>query len=443
MKIDRVRIKGYRSLKDVEFRPKAFSVLVGPNNAGKSNVVEAFDFLAEAYGRGIKSALGRRDGFRGVAWRRGEESGSAFSFEVVVSLSAEERSDRYTRRGNGDGGQSVHPGKDAAPRFVVRHSFSLTGERRGVATDFVVETEELEVCEPRGSECVPVLHGHRGSDPSVFEVELAPGVPDGRIDSLLVMPDVLREKNLWMHRVPTRPDDLALESFRYFSPVVDLYLNEMADVRVLAIDPTRARAPGSSSVAGELGREGTNLPTVLNYLETEDPLSWDGVLRAMREVVPELDHIDVDIGYDGRLVLRFAERGIPRPWASPDVSDGTIRSLGLFAALYDPRHPLALIEEPENSLHPWAIRVFVAACREVAERVAGKQVIVTTHSPVVIDYARPEEVFLVWREDGRTTLSPLTERDPKIVTLWSEGSSTVSGLLDSGWLREAVPGGIR
>ena len=45
MHIERVRIQGFRSLYDVTFAPRPLSVLVGPNNGGKSNLVDAFAFL--------------------------------------------------------------------------------------------------------------------------------------------------------------------------------------------------------------------------------------------------------------------------------------------------------------------------------------------------------------------------------------------------------------
>jgi predicted ATPase len=107
----------------------------------------------------------------------------------------------------------------------------------------------------------------------------------------------------------------------------------------------------------------------------------------------------------------------------------------MFCALFDSRSPLTFIEEPENSVHPWIIRVFVDACRSVRD----KQVILTTHSPALINYLRPEEVDVVWRRKGRTKVAPLVELDPQAAKLWESGESSIFDLVDSGWIRETIP----
>jgi hypothetical protein len=83
------------------------------------------------------------------------------------------------------------------------------------------------------------------------------------------------------------------------------------------------------------------------------------------------------------------------------------------------------------------IRNFVTACRAVK----GKQIILTTHSPALINTLTPHEVSVVWRRNGETHVAPLAERDPESVSLWANGSESVFELLDTGWLPEAVPGG--
>ena len=70
MRIESLTISRYRSLYGVSLRPGDLTVVVGPNNAGKTNLVDAVDFLAEAYRFGLEVAVGRKGGFENIAHRK-------------------------------------------------------------------------------------------------------------------------------------------------------------------------------------------------------------------------------------------------------------------------------------------------------------------------------------------------------------------------------------
>ena len=154
----------------------------------------------------------------------------------------------------------------------------------------------------------------------------------------------------------------------------------------------------------------------------------------MRRLVPGLEDIRTEFTPDRRLTLQFVEAGSGRPWSTDEVSDGTIQALALFVALFESRSGLVVIEEPENSVHPWIVRNFVEACRS-----AEKQIIVTTHSPALINYLKPSEIAVVARRGGETTIRPLEELDPDAMPLWIDGKVSTFEILDSGWIVEAVP----
>jgi predicted ATPase len=158
----------------------------------------------------------------------------------------------------------------------------------------------------------------------------------------------------------------------------------------------------------------------------------------MQRIVPSLNDIGTNFSDDRRLTLFFQEEGVGKAWNSEEISDGTIQSLAMFSALFDTRSPFTVIEEPENSVHPWILRVFVDACRETA-----KQVVITTHSPAVINYLRPEEITVVWREGGRTNVAALIDLDPAAESMWESGDSTIFEIIDSGWLPQTVPEAYR
>jgi predicted ATPase len=109
-----------------------------------------------------------------------------------------------------------------------------------------------------------------------------------------------------------------------------------------------------------------------------------------------------------RLVDRYSEHLIP----AADISDGTLRLLGFLAALYQSQTPNILcFEEPENGVHPWLLHKMVELLTLVTtEGIVGKpvQVLITTHSPVLLNYVKPEQVRAVELDkEGKTQIHNL------------------------------------
>ena len=94
-------------------------------------------------------------------------------------------------------------------------------------------------------------------------------------------------------------------------------------------------------------------------------------------------------------------------------SDGTVRLLGLLTALYQPTPPpLIGIEKPELTIHPGALAVISDLLVEAAQRT---QVLVTTHSPDLIDRLSIDSLRAVDLDDGRTRVGPVSETQAEAV----------------------------
>jgi predicted ATPase len=210
----------------------------------------------------------------------------------------------------------------------------------------------------------------------------------------------------------------------------------MGSMRLYQLVPLEGRRPGVPTPNAEVDTHGQNLPALVSFLRKNDPAAWQQVIEAMQRIVPELTDIKTDFTPDRLLALQFVERGVRRPWSAEDISDGTIQALGMYTAIFDPRASLILIEEPENSVHPWIIRNFIDACRAAGKR----QIILTTHSPALLEYLNPQEITVVWKRHGRTFIVPLPKVDSTVNSLWSEGSLSIFDMLDSGLIPQAVPG---
>ena len=434
MKIERVRIQGYRSLHDVQFVPRPLSVLVGPNNGGKSNLVDAFAFLADMYGRRLKSAIDARGGLEAFGWRQDTNPTSEVSFDVTASFPVSSLADEQPKRSaNGRRRRAVHAA--TTDEFVLCHAFTLNGQRQGNVIQHRLVAETLEISLRSAGSEQTLLCGRMNPEQTDFWIDL----------HSFPRPEIMRpvgtegDDVYFSTHILAMPDQLALDLVRSSSRLVDAYMEGMASIRTYAPIPAAGRLPGAAVANGELTPAGEGLPSVVSFLQSTHKDAWHKVLEAMSAVVPTLSAIRVEKSFDGSLALRFVEEGRKRAWSAAEISDGTIRALALFVGLYDPRHRLVIIDEPEDALHPWAIRAVIDACRGASGVTGDKQVILATHSPIVLDFVVPEDISIVWRWDERTRLRPLTELDPDASRLWAEGKGFISGLLDSGWIREGVP----
>jgi predicted ATPase len=427
VRIEFITISRYRSLYHVVFRPGELTAVVGPNNSGKTNLVDAIDFVAEAYRYGLEIAVGRKGGFENIAHRKMRRTKSPLGFTVAARIPVLEL------RGEVVTPQSLTAasiGADAAIR--VEHHFELVARSQAIEADYVValETVTIELCD--NETCRQILKVSRDGDG--IETRLTEEPKSAFIRNLVFPFDDSSFVSFLKAPKGTPTSDLVIGA-RFFNPVLSHFARTMANTRVYQLAPLEGRRPGVPTPNPDLERHGANLPAFIAQLR-KDPRVWSAVLETMRRVVPGLINIDTDFTPDRRLTLRFHERNVGRPWASEDVSDGTIQTLALLAALHDPRTGFVLIEEPENAVHPWIVRNFVDACRSIV----GKQIVLTTHSPALINTLKPEEVLVASRSSGETHIDRLLDLDPDAQRLWEEGTARVFEILDTGWLPQAVPG---
>jgi predicted ATPase len=215
-------------------------------------------------------------------------------------------------------------------------------------------------------------------------------------------------------------------------------VGSLAFIRLFQFSPPQCRQPAVPTPNPQLDRSGENLPAVIQSIRQHDRDQYGALLLALKGIVPTIEDLSVDVTPQRTLGLYFHETGFGRPWTAEEVSDGTVRAIALLAALFDPTASVVVIEEPENSLHPWAIRQFVDACRVASKT---KQVVLTTHSPFLVNALQPSEVWIVQRPGAETMISPLTTLDPQAAAGWERGDYTLAEYLDSGILPAAVPRG--
>lgn len=173
------------------------------------------------------------------------------------------------------------------------------------------------------------------------------------------------------------------------------------------------------------------MPSVLRRLRKAGGAGWGRILRTLAVIAPHIVSIKSQHLRSGKEFVQFLETGEGRGVESWESSDGTLRALAIMLALEtSPPDTTVLIEEPEQNMHPWAIRSLLDHIREViADR--NMQVILTTHSQQVLECVEPREVLIATRDPVHgTQLETLTKRLPGAsIEMGEVGRMWVKGLL--------------
>lgn len=347
-RIESLRVENYRALRDVTLNDLTpMTVLLGPNGSGKSTVFDVFNFLSECFQFGLRHAWDRRG--------RGKELKSrGTTGPIVFELKYREKTDTP----------------------IITYHLAIDEGTRGPE---VVE-EWLQWRRGQKGQPFRFLEFRRGVGRAVSG-EL-PDAEDQRKDTTLRSPDLIAVNTLG--QLAEHPRVAALREF-----ITDWY------VSYLSIDQTRNQPEAGPQE--RLNKDGANLPNVIQYLKEQHSDRLEQIFSVLRERIPRLERVEAEPMADGRLLLQIKDAPFEQPVLSKFASDGTMKMLAYLTVLYDPEPPRFIgIEEPENFLHPRLLPELAEECRAAAER---SQLLITSHSPFLLNAMRADEVRVLYRDD--------------------------------------------
>jgi predicted ATPase len=395
MKIESIRLKNFKTFRDVEITDiPNFCVFIGANGSGKSTFFSVFGFLQDAMTGTVNSALTKLGGSRGILEVRSRNTAGP----VEIELKLRER-----------------------PWNPLITYFLQIEESNGKA---LVEREILKY--RRGSAGQPwhFLDFCRGKGTAVTN----------ELDSVTDVRELHREE-----QTLKAPDILAIKGLAQFRkfPAVMAIGNLIENWHLSDLHIGKARPEQDAGYAEHLSREGENLSLVFQYLHQ---YHHDDVFRKILDLlkmrVPGIMNVESKTTEEGRVLLKFHDGSFEDPFLARHVSDGTIKMLAYLTLLHDPSpHPLLCVEEPENQLYPKLLWELAEEFRAYAIR--GGQVFVSTHSPDFLNAVRLEEVFWLIKKDGYTQIQRASE-DEQIAAFMKEGDQ-MGYLWKQGFFPEVDP----
>lgn len=171
----------------------------------------------------------------------------------------------------------------------------------------------------------------------------------------------------------------------------------------------RMRALNPVKEVRHIGLMGEDLAAFLNTLKHLDARQFHAIEKAMHIIIPSVTGLDISLNDLGEVELRIREGNVLVP--ARVVSEGTLRILGLLALSGAKEAPSLIgFEEPENGIHPRRIPLIA---KMLETRATGNtQIILTTHSPVLIDLIKSENLFVCRKKEGYSSITPFeSQRD--------------------------------
>ncbi|MFC5060604.1 AAA family ATPase [Actinomycetospora atypica] len=437
MKIEELRVRRFKSLYNTATTLQNFSVLTGPNGSGKSNFTAVIDFLGEAYRFGLDYAVGRAGGIDAIAYRRTRRTTVPISLGLTFRVDANELEATL-------GSRKISEYLDEDRKSLwFDHDFEIKPSRDLESANFQVSKESVRLYGGIGKPRDLLLNFESAGSSSSTSRESTLEFDSDKLFGSASLSDIYKKR--------LNAEDVRAEIAESSDPT-NLFFNRPAfsvppfrELRMLLnrlnvyrLNAAACRNPGVLTPTASLSKDGGNLPGVVARLRRRRNTSgtWDRILSSMVEIFPDLQDIDTTESASTGINLRFHEEGVGRPWSALEVSDGTIQYLAMLCVLFDRSGPALVLEEPENTLHSWLLRLLLQKCREDESR----QVLLTTHSPVALKAVSPDEVLLASKRNGRTSVRPLAEIDPDSKRIYEESGIDVFEQYDSGYLPETIPG---
>jgi len=382
----------YRCLRHVRQPLGPFHVLVGPNASGKSTFLDVLAFLGRLVSDGLEAAVEERTrNFYDLVWGR-----SGHRFELAIEATIPEE---YRRP----------PGPSAHDTIRYELAIGVDPESKGVQ----IADEQIWLMQGGGQPRV----GERATGAPAHGVFRSAGAPGGISllnrkllkDGVVLVSEGAGEVSSNLGR---EPFVLPAELFRRNSVFQSLplagafpgaaWLRDLLrqGVRRIELENAKLRQPSPPGKGKLLKADGGNLPWVVSSLEDEAPEQFANWVAHLQTALPDLEGLRVvERGEDRHRYLMLRYRGgldVPS-WM---VSEGTLRMLALTVLAYAPGpRPVYLIEEPENSVHPLNIETIMQSLRSVYDG----QVLVATHSPLVVGLTDPKDVLVFSRDQEHGT----------------------------------------
>lgn len=409
------RVKNFKSLKEIALGSPwtepltPMTAVIGKNGVGKSTLFDAFGFLSDCLNSGVEEACDARGrgGFKNIL-TQGEKG----PIEFVIY---------YKENGNATPITSywlhIDLDKSGRPQVVLE-----------ILGQVYIEEDSF-----RGNTFLCLLTGRgfawKGKNAGRLTDTEEGGINFDELKEFVTLDKLKRKlpeetefvelddpRKLGIATLGSLKQHPRIASFRRF--IEGWYLSYFT--------PDAARSLPLAGPQKHLSIHGDNIGNVVQFMEREHPERFQAVLVRIAGKIPGIDKIATEKTKDGRLLLKFNDKGFRDPFYAQQMSDGTLKVFAYLLLLEDPNPPPFLcIEEPENGLYH---KLLESLAMEFRDHAVKTQIFVTTHQPYFVNGLDPKEVWIlekgndgfstIHRASDNLTVTSLVEQELPLGGLW-------------------------
>jgi len=346
-KINRIRIGGFRRLRELDVPVRPFMMLIGANGVGKTSFLDVFSLLSASASGNLNSIVTQFGGIASLLTRGKSEE---ISFLVDMNV----------------------PGYEPL-------EYELHLSPRGIG--YTISQETLS--QQRDGYPGPFKHID-SSDGNIRYYEK----DEGRLVSPVWEHNPLETSLSQVPKMFHQPEELR----RILATATQYHVLDVGS-------RAPVKMPQSMKPATLPGADGEDLVPYLYYLREADRNRFDAILDSLRSAFPDFEELNFLPVAAGTLAMTWKDRQFNKPIYMHELSEGTLRFIWLVSLLQSPNlSTVTMIDEPEVSLHPELLSLLADLMREASRRT---QLIVATHSDSFIRFLEPREVLVMDIDEDR------------------------------------------
>lgn len=390
--LKRVKIQGYKSLVDVELELQPLTVLFGPNAAGKSNFLDALQLLSR-----LATSANLRDAFA-PPYRGTTLESFTFGPKGIAGLLEQKRAQFSIEI-------DIEPSQRAIK--TVEQDLLQWPEHERDLREAIESRARTPLFPPIPEDVKTLKYG--------VDVEIQPrtGILTARQEIKTFDAEGAIKDRLLAERQITSGllEDSYNLLFGAHASYAVVLREELTSWLFFYLEPReRMRLPASVKEVRHIGMMGEDIGPFLNTLRAIDENQFKALEKALHLLIPEITGIDVEVNNRGEIEVQLMQGETPLP--ASVLSEGTWRILGLLALGGAKEAPALLgFEEPENGINPQRLDLIASLLTNLTYN--DTQVIVTTHSPTLLDMLPRESLYLVHQVEGKTSIDPLARFETK------------------------------